>query len=279
VNVYFFLFRADTSVRKLMQPVSTEQTLGERRKELANESIPRSLLGASWKGKDRAAAGGQAAAAGSDRPGSAALLHTGSGDSDGHMVEGEFGSSDTLSTVLAKESFGSAAGAVTRALSKLVDPKLIRPGEHYAVIRDDEGAATSFEYAPTPVLRYVVGQKPDGTWQARKEEKPLVVKNADVSGTIDSSLYESVSKAGESGALVSLLVDLFAWDINLQRSTAARRALSEVFTGILLASAAEATTTTRKDRLSPRACSRPLCASFASARSSTGIAFTPSCIA
>ncbi len=72
------------------------------------------------------------------------------------MVEGEFGPSDTLSTVLAKESFGSAAGAVTRALSKLVDPKLIRPGEHYAVIRDDEGAATSFEYAPTPVLRYVV---------------------------------------------------------------------------------------------------------------------------
>jgi len=38
------------------------------------------------------------------------------------MVEGEFGSSDTLSTVLAKESFGSAAGAVTRALSKLADP-------------------------------------------------------------------------------------------------------------------------------------------------------------
>ena len=219
VNVYFFLFRADTSVRKLMQPVSTEQTLGERRKELANESIPRSLLGASWKGKDRAAAGGQAAAAGSDRPGSAALLHTGNGDSDGHMVEGEFGSSDTLSTVLAKESFGSSAGAVTRALSKLVDPKLIRPGEHYAVIRDDEGAATSFEYAPTPVLRYVVGQKPDGTWQARKEEKPLVVKNTDVSGTIDSSLYESVSKAGESGALVSLLVDLFAWDINFYIDT------------------------------------------------------------
>jgi len=61
---------------------------------------------------------------------------------------------------------------------------LIRPGEHYAVIRDDEGAATSFEYAPTPVLRYVVGQKPDGTWQARKEEKPLVVKTADVSGRL-----------------------------------------------------------------------------------------------
>ena len=218
VNVYFFFFRADTAVRKLMQPVSTERTLADNRKELAQESIPPSLLGASWKGKNSAGGGAQTTAAGSDRLGSAASRAVG-GDSDGHVVEGEFGSSDTLSTVLAKESFGSAAGAVTRALSKLVDPKLIRSGEHYAVIRDDEGAVTSFEYGPTPVLRYVVAQKPDGTWQARKEEKALVVKTADVSGTIDSSLYESVSKAGESAALVSLLVDLFAWDINFYIDT------------------------------------------------------------
>ncbi len=217
VNVYFFFFRADTAVRKLMQPVSTERTLADNRKDLAQESIPRSLLGASWKAKE-GAGGAQATAAGSDRLGSAAS-HAANGDSDGHILEGEFGPSDTLSTVLAKENFGSAAGAVTRALSKLVDPKLIRSGEHYAVIRDDEGAATSFEYAPTPVLRYVVGQKTDGTWQARKEEKALVVKTTDVSGTIDSSLYESVSKAGESGALVSLLVDLFAWDINFYIDT------------------------------------------------------------
>ena len=220
VNVYFFFFRADTAVRKLMQPVSTTQTLGESRKELANESIPRSLLGASWKGKDHAGTGAQTTAAGSDRPGSpASTLRAVTGDSDGHIMEGEIGPSDTLSTVLAKESFGSAAGSVMRALSKLVDPKLIRAGEHYTVIRDDEGAAISFEYAPTQVLRYVVGQKPDGMWQARKEEKPLVVKAAEVSGTIDSSLYESVSKAGESGALASLLVDLFAWDINFYIDT------------------------------------------------------------
>ena len=220
VNVYFFFFRADTAVHKLMQPVSTEQTLGDSRKVLSRESIPRSLLGASWKDKDkdRVGAGAQPTTAGADRPGSPAS-HAVSGDSDGHVMEGEFGPSDTLSTVLARESFASAAGAVTRALSKLVDPKLIRPGEHYAVIRDDEGTTTSFEYAPTPVLRYVVAQKPDGTWQARKEEKPVVVKTADVSGTIDSSLYESVSKAGESGALVSLLVDLFAWDINFYIDT------------------------------------------------------------
>jgi murein DD-endopeptidase MepM/ murein hydrolase activator NlpD len=214
VNVYFFFFRADTAVRKLMQPVSTSQTLADNRKDLNNESIPPSLLGASWKDKKSAAPGA------ADRKGSQpAVWHSGNGDSDGNTVEGQFGPADTLSTVLARESFGIAAGAVTRALAKLVDPKLIRPDEHYAVTRDDEGTPVSFEYLPTPVLRYLVSQKPDGSWQARKSEKALVVKAAEASGTIDSSLYESVSKAGESGALVSLLVELFAWDINFYIDT------------------------------------------------------------
>jgi murein DD-endopeptidase MepM/ murein hydrolase activator NlpD len=95
----------------------------------------------------------------------------------------------------------------------------MRAGERYTVVRDDEGTPISFEYAPTPALRYLVTQKPDGTWQARKEEKPLVVKTAQAAGTVESSLYESVSKAGESGALVALMVDLFAWDINFYTDT------------------------------------------------------------
>ena len=72
---------------------------------------------------------------------------------------------------------------------------------------------------PLPCSATSLARSPTAHWQARKEEKPLVVKTADVSGTIDSSLYESVSKAGESGALVSLLVDLFAWDINFYIDT------------------------------------------------------------
>jgi murein DD-endopeptidase MepM/ murein hydrolase activator NlpD len=219
VNVYFFFFRADTAVRKLMPPVSTSQTLADSRKELAtSQSLPRSLLGASWKDKDRTV--GAAGAKASDKSGSQSSASRGTnGDGDGQTLEGQVGPSDTLSTVLTRESFGATAGAVARALSKLVDPKLIRAGEHYAVIRDDEGTPVAFEYAPTPALRYLVSQKPDGTWQARKDEKPLVVKTSDVSGAIDSSLYESVSRAGESGALVSLLVDLFAWDLNFYVDT------------------------------------------------------------
>jgi murein DD-endopeptidase MepM/ murein hydrolase activator NlpD len=87
------------------------------------------------------------------------------------------------------------------------------------VDRDDEDSPESFHYMPTPVLHYFVSQKSDGTWQAKKQEKPIEIKTVQAHGTVESSLYESVSKAGEGGALVSLMVDLFAWDINFYTDT------------------------------------------------------------
>ncbi len=205
VNIYFFFFRHDTSVHNLMRPVSTSQSLVDGKREALSESIPPSLLGADYHEKKKEKPADQAAASG-DSP-------------DGHAIEGQIGPSDTLGTVLAREGFGGAALGVTAALTKLVDPKLIRAGEKYQVDRDDEGTPESFEYMPTPVLRYQVTRKSDGTWQAKKQEKPLEIKLAQACGTAESSLYESVSKAGEGGALVSLLVDLFAWDINFYTDT------------------------------------------------------------
>lgn len=203
VNIYYFFLRHDTSVQSLMKPVSTSRSIGEVQQEALAESIPPSLLGAAYDEKKQKRQ---------------SALATAMVAEDGSLL-GAFEPSDTLSTVLAREGFGGAAGNVTAALSKLVDPKLIRAGEKYQVDRDDEGNPEGFQYMPTPVLHYFVSQKPDGTWVAKKQEKPLEIKTAQVFGTVESSLYESASKAGESGALVSLMVDLFAWDINFYTDT------------------------------------------------------------
>ena len=204
VNIYYFFLRHDTSVGSLMKPVSTSKSLSDNRREAIADSIPPSLLGAAYEGdkKKKATPQGEASAAGDD-----------------NSLLGQIGPSDTLSTVLAREGFGSSAANVSAALSKLVDPKLIRAGEKYQVDRDDEGTPESFEYVPTPVLRYLVARQADGSWQAKKQEKPVEIKTAQAYGTVESSLYESVAKAGESGALVSLIVDMFAWDINFYTDT------------------------------------------------------------
>jgi murein DD-endopeptidase MepM/ murein hydrolase activator NlpD len=204
VNVYYFFLRHDTSVGRLMQPVSTSKTLSDGQREALADSIPPSLLGAAYEGKKP------------PKPGAGAAPGVGFDD---NTLLGQIGPSDTLSTVLAREGFGSSAGNVTAALTKLVDPKLLRAGERYQVERDDEGTPESFEYAPSPALRYQVTRQEDGTWRAKKQEKPVEIKTAQAYGTVESSLYESAAKAGESGALVSLIVDMFAWDINFYTDT------------------------------------------------------------
>ena len=205
INVYYFFLRHDTRVGSLMQPVSTSKTLSDGQREALAESIPPSLLGAAYEGKKPA-----------QKPGPGAAPGVGSDD---NSLLGQIGPSDTLSTVLVREGFGSSAANVTAALAKLVDPKLIRAGERYQVERDDEGTPESFEYAPSPVLRYVVTRHEDGSWQAKKQEKAVEIKTGQAYGTVESSLYDSVAKAGESGALVSLIVDMFAWDINFYTDT------------------------------------------------------------
>lgn len=207
INVYVFFFRDDTAVRKIMQPSSTGKSLADDKADKIVESLPPSLRGlAGGRGKAPRKAAGE---------GEAAALE----EAGGRVVDGQIGESDALVTVLAREGFGAAAGPVIKALSKEVDPKAIRAGDAYVVGFDAEGTPELFEYAPSKVLRYVVTAREDGTWTVRKEEKPVEVRTVEAAGVIDSSLYESVYKAGETGAIVSMLVELFAWDINFYIDT------------------------------------------------------------
>jgi murein DD-endopeptidase MepM/ murein hydrolase activator NlpD len=141
------------------------------------------------------------------------------GDGDPQAVEKKIGTADTLGQVLAREGFGApAAGAVVGALGRLCDPKLIRGGQIYRVQLDDEGTPNLFEYRPSPILRYVVEKGTDG-WKARKLEQAVDMRAVEAAGVVDSSLYESVQKSGESTVLVSMLVELFAWDVNFYVDT------------------------------------------------------------
>jgi murein DD-endopeptidase MepM/ murein hydrolase activator NlpD len=208
INVYVFFFRDDTAVRKVLAPSSTEKSLVDEKNQAIKDSIPSSLTGPNLKGKTP-----------DKRPGAAPEAAT--VDPDGRAVEGKIGPNDTLGTVLAREGFGATAANVIKGLSRVFDVKAIRPGDGYVVGFDAEGNPELFEYLPSPVQRYIVTPRgdSDGVWQARKEEKTLETRTAEAAGVIESSLYESVHKAGESSALVSLLVDLFAWDINFYIDT------------------------------------------------------------
>src|SRR5579863_1690679 len=142
------------------------------------------------------------------------------GEAHEDSVEKKFANNDTLGQVLAREGFGPAGPQVIAALAKLCDPRTIRGGQKYVVRMGDDGAPASFEYQPSAILRYLVERDDEsGSWRGRKLEASVEIKTAEAGGTVDSSLYESVQKAGESTALVSLLVEQFAWDVNFYTDT------------------------------------------------------------
>jgi len=150
-----------------------------------------------------------------------------SATSEDGAVEKKFEPNVTLGQVLAREGFGPQAGNVVAALSKLVDPKTIQGGQKYFVRLDEAGSPVAFEYQPSIVLRYIVEREEvadddpsaKASWTARKAEQAVETQTVEAGGVVESSLYESVQKAGESTTLVSLLVELFAWDVNFYVDT------------------------------------------------------------
>jgi len=193
LNAYVFFFNKRTALKDVLEPTMS-------RAALANDKAAPIAGGA--------VGGRPAGGAGSAGVGNAA-----------RQVEGKIGGKDTLGTVLAREGFGPEAGAVIKAMEKIVDLRRMRPGEAYTVHFDESGTPVGFEYRPTAVLRIEVSRDAEGVWKARKIEHPTETRLEKATGQVESSVYESVQSAGESAALVALLVDLFAWDINFYIDT------------------------------------------------------------
>lgn len=133
--------------------------------------------------------------------------------------EKKFGDSDTLGAVLAREGFEGEGARVIAALSRLLDPKLIRGGQIYTTRLDEKGEPDVFEYRPNAVTRYVAKRGDSGSWIATRVDHPVETKVVAVAGVVDATLYESVQAAGEGSALAGLLVELLAWDVNFYTDT------------------------------------------------------------
>lgn len=231
VNVYVFFFRDDTSVQKLMAPkngagVADKSAGGTPGKTklamLPGSAVPlESANNAKKDGLSQPAPGAASSGSAFAQPtgGATGALRAAGVDPEGRVVEGSIGENDTLGGVIEREGLGPAAPSVLRALSRLHDPRSIRPGDGYSIFFNAEAQPQVFEYRPSPIVRYIITRAADDSWAGRKEEKPIEVRAATTGGTIDSSLYESVTKAGEGPALAGQLVELFAWDINFYTDT------------------------------------------------------------
>jgi murein DD-endopeptidase MepM/ murein hydrolase activator NlpD len=123
---------------------------------------------------------------------------------------------ETLAQALNKLGLdGTDVKAVVEALKGLFPFHRARPGDQLRLERrDGERAVHRFSYRQGPADEWIVDRLPDGGLKAVKRPVVLTTEVARVSTTIESSLYETLQRAGEDPALAVLAADVLAWDVD-----------------------------------------------------------------
>ena len=122
----------------------------------------------------------------------------------------------------ALEELGLRAGQIATIDSLLrphFDLRRVRPNQTFDLrIEHGTGKVLLFRFYAGPLDVFEVARVGDEL-AARRVVVPTTTIEASVGVEIHSSLYRSIQRAGESGSLVSRVVDVFAWDIDFFRDS------------------------------------------------------------
>ncbi|PLX44024.1 MAG: hypothetical protein C0609_06580 [Deltaproteobacteria bacterium] len=129
-------------------------------------------------------------------------------------TEGELKSHETLDSLLRKEGVeNTAIFNFARALTPVLDPRTMRPGDRYGILTDPEGSLLSFEYSRSPVEKYRADLSAEG-WKCEEVEVEVTHERARTDGILAGSLWESFTRTGADADLIMAFVELFGWDID-----------------------------------------------------------------
>ena len=106
---------------------------------------------------------------------------------------------------------------ISQLPDSLIDVRKIKPGNEYAFFspRDtlQQDAPSYFVYEKDPLNYVVVGIDPDSVW-ARNGQKAIETRVKYASGTIKTSLWESMQEISANPMLAVELSEIFAWTID-----------------------------------------------------------------
>jgi len=140
---------------------------------------------------------------------------------------------ETLSVALTRHGVTmDDVNLLVAGLKGKLDVRGIRPGDSYTVEQvrftssednKDHGLAMDvFKFRPAGVLGVPTvvraAKKVDGSgYDVEEQTAKVTTKLASVQGTVNSSLYVSMTQQGEGPTLVNRFVDVFGWDVDFYR--------------------------------------------------------------
>ncbi len=137
------------------------------------------------------------------------------GEPTGRVVEGKLNRGQTVLRALRDVGIDQqSALPLIHAMDDVFDFRKAQVGDTFTASLNDEGQVTHLSYVQSPLEVYDVELLDDGSYEARKKKVPTRIDIAYVGCAIRSSLYESLTRCGESPQLAGRIIDLFAWDVD-----------------------------------------------------------------
>ena len=102
---------------------------------------------------------------------------------------------------------------IVQGLAPALDFRRLRAGDRFTAVLDPGGELLSLTYEKGP-LEALVLRPTAGGWETELSALPAENRIVEVRGTIRSSLFEAMDRAGESDLLTLAFAELFAWDID-----------------------------------------------------------------
>ncbi|MCB9714051.1 MAG: peptidoglycan DD-metalloendopeptidase family protein [Myxococcales bacterium] len=135
-------------------------------------------------------------------------------------LHGEVRPGDSLSKILHRAGLGGPEiHQVAEALAPVMDPATIRIGQRYDVELDEGGELLSFAFRISVTELARVRRQDDGSLIGELDELPTTRREEEIVGEVSSSLWAALTDRGHSPALVDVIVDVFAYDIDFFTST------------------------------------------------------------
>jgi len=145
-------------------------------------------------------------------PGDAALRNGATADDRVRIINGKVDSGDTVSSLLDGTISPSEIHELATKSRDIFPLNRICAGMPYRLTLED-GSFKRFSCDIDDADQLVV-TRTKGGFAVSREAIPYTVEIVSVRGTIESSLFETVVKIGESEGLAMQLADIFAWDID-----------------------------------------------------------------
>lgn len=131
-----------------------------------------------------------------------------------HHIRGTMEHRDTVATAMTRLGIDPPqAFKVVNALRGKLDFRTCRQGERFEILRAPTGEVERFIYRKSPLVSYRVERR-EGKLIARSVTEAAERKVISIGMRVKGPLYTTFDLAGESPQLVTMFVDIFAWDID-----------------------------------------------------------------